>query len=214
MIAGARNIWLRVRGTFRRTRSLSWQRSTSRMPACTFTRRTGMVVDINLPHISHRYTFYRNDFLLCYFWYISSGWSIAADERDWKYRLSIYYVKPQDTGIYTCATPKGLTHSVIVNVLSVHCNAAHVASTDPHLLIHVEGTRLGQRILFSCSDGFKLNGLKNATCQASGIHFAVAVSLPFFWGFLFRYLEFRCAAVFTGSVSYIGSAGGFYSEAG
>lgn len=51
----------------------------------------------------------------------------------------------------------------------MHCNAAHVASTDPHLLIHVEGTRLGQRIQFSCSDGFKLNGLKNSTCQASGI---------------------------------------------
>lgn len=97
-----------------------------------------------------------------------SGWSIASDERDWKYRLSIYYVKPQDTGIYTCATPKGLTHSAVVNVIAVHCNAAHVASTDPHLLIHVEGSRLGQHILFSCSEGFKLVGMMNATCQASG----------------------------------------------
>lgn len=96
------------------------------------------------------------------------GWSISPDERDWKYRLSIYYIKPQDTGIYTCATPKGKTHSIVLNVIAVHCDATKVISTDPNLLTQVQGSRLGQQTLFSCREGFKLNGTANMTCQASG----------------------------------------------
>lgn len=45
------------------------------------------------------------------------GWAIAARERDWKYRLSIYYAKIQDSGIYTCSTPRGLSNSIRVHVV-------------------------------------------------------------------------------------------------
>lgn len=100
--------------------------------------------------------------------FLAIGWAIAADERDWKYLLSIYYIKPQDTGIYTCATPKGKTHSIVLNVIAVHCDATKVISTDPNLLTQVKGSRLGQETVFSCREGFKLNGTANMTCQASG----------------------------------------------
>lgn len=44
------------------------------------------------------------------------GWAIAPEERDWKYRLSIYYAKPQDSGTFTCATPRGITNSITLHV--------------------------------------------------------------------------------------------------
>lgn len=45
-----------------------------------------------------------------------SGWAISSSERDWKYRLSIYYAKSQDSGLYTCTTPKNLTNSINLHV--------------------------------------------------------------------------------------------------
>lgn len=47
---------------------------------------------------------------------LSSGWAMAPEERDWKYRLSIYYAKRQDSGTFTCATPRGITNSITVYV--------------------------------------------------------------------------------------------------
>lgn len=46
-----------------------------------------------------------------------SGWAVASDERNWKYRLSIYYAKPQDSGTFTCATPRGITNSITLQVI-------------------------------------------------------------------------------------------------
>ncbi|XP_067012252.1 locomotion-related protein Hikaru genki [Anabrus simplex] len=97
-----------------------------------------------------------------------TGWAIATEEREWKYRLSIYYSKPQDSGVYTCATPRGLTNSITVNVEAVHCEPIDVNS-DPYLTARVEGSRLGHVAIFQCPIGFKLNGTSNLTCQASGL---------------------------------------------
>lgn len=46
-----------------------------------------------------------------------TGWAIASEERDWKYRLSVYYTKPQDSGTFTCATPRGITNSITLHVI-------------------------------------------------------------------------------------------------
>lgn len=97
-----------------------------------------------------------------------SGWSIDSEEREWKYRLSIYYIKSQDTGIYTCSTPKGLTHSIVLNVIEVHCKVSEILTNDPNLLIHTQGSRLGQSTTYKCREGFKLNGTSMSICQASG----------------------------------------------
>lgn len=53
--------------------------------------------------------------ILLFFWEYK-GWAIAPEERDWKYRLSIYYAKPQDSGTFTCATPRGITNSITLHV--------------------------------------------------------------------------------------------------
>ncbi|KAF5306446.1 hypothetical protein FQR65_LT07358 [Abscondita terminalis] len=95
-----------------------------------------------------------------------TGWAIASEERDWKYRLSIYYAKPQDSGTFTCSTPRGVTNSISLHVAAVHCGPISVSSM--HLTVRVEGTRLGHTAIFQCPIGFKVNGNANLTCQASG----------------------------------------------
>lgn len=95
-----------------------------------------------------------------------TGWAIASEERDWKYRLSIYYAKPQDSGTFTCATPRGITNSISLHVAAIHCGPISVSSM--HLTVRVEGTRLGHTAIFQCPVGFRINGSANLTCQASG----------------------------------------------
>ncbi|KAJ8975746.1 hypothetical protein NQ317_015368 [Molorchus minor] len=95
-----------------------------------------------------------------------TGWAIAPEERDWKYRLSIYYAKSQDSGTFTCATPRGITNSISLIVTAIHCDPISVSGI--HLTVRVEGTRLGHMAVFQCPMGFRVAGMANLTCQASG----------------------------------------------
>ncbi|XP_046387287.1 locomotion-related protein Hikaru genki-like isoform X2 [Ischnura elegans] len=121
-----------------------------------------------------------------------TGWAIAPEERDWKYRLSIYYSKPLDSGVFTCSTPRGITNSISVKVVAVHCEPLDVvgaelqppgASPAPPATpaptvapgsarvpstARVEGHRLGQTAHFHCPLGYALEGPANLTCRASG----------------------------------------------
>ncbi|KAE8737058.1 hypothetical protein FOCC_FOCC017483 [Frankliniella occidentalis] len=98
-----------------------------------------------------------------------TGWAIASDERDWKYRLSIYYSKPTDSGTYTCRTPapEQATNSVTVRVAPVHCDPDRLASRDPALSVRSEGSRLGQTASFSCPTGYTIKGAATVTCTGS-----------------------------------------------
>lgn len=49
-----------------------------------------------------------------------AGWAIGNDERNWKYRLSIYYVKQFDTGAYTCTTSRGANNTITLRVSGLH----------------------------------------------------------------------------------------------
>ncbi|XP_008216309.1 locomotion-related protein Hikaru genki [Nasonia vitripennis] len=95
-----------------------------------------------------------------------TGWAIAAFERDWKYRLSIYYAKAQDSGVYTCTTPRGLTNSIRVRVVDVHCPM--LSATEPPLIAKIEGPRLGESATFECPHGYRLEGASSMTCQYNG----------------------------------------------
>ncbi|XP_045463951.1 locomotion-related protein Hikaru genki [Harmonia axyridis] len=95
-----------------------------------------------------------------------TGWAIASEERNFKYRLSIYYAKMQDSGTFTCATPRGNTNSITLKVTAVHCDPITVKG--PHLTVRVEGTKLGHSAIFQCPIGFYVSGSSNLTCQASG----------------------------------------------
>ncbi|XP_012287414.1 locomotion-related protein Hikaru genki isoform X2 [Orussus abietinus] len=96
-----------------------------------------------------------------------TGWAIAASERDWKYRLSIYYAKTQDSGVYTCTTPRGLTNSVRLHVIDVHCPTLNPPA--PPLIGKIEGARMGQSAAFECPLGHRLEGASRITCQYNGV---------------------------------------------
>ncbi|BES98737.1 Sushi domain (SCR repeat) [Nesidiocoris tenuis] len=101
----------------------------------------------------------------------SLRWAIAPEERDWKYRLSIYYTKPQDSGVFTCATPKGLTNSINVVITDAQCeriDTETVRHKYRHLRVRAEGAKLGHSVHFHCPTGFRLNGTANLTCRANG----------------------------------------------
>lgn len=95
-----------------------------------------------------------------------SGWAIAARERDWKYRLSIFYAKPHDSGIYTCTTPKGFNNSIHVRVTDVQCPG--LDAPEPPLISRIEGSRLGHSAIFECPVGYRLEGASRITCQYNG----------------------------------------------
>lgn len=46
------------------------------------------------------------------------GWSTVPEEKATKYRLTIKDIQIQDSGTYTCASPRGLTNSIIIVVAS------------------------------------------------------------------------------------------------
>nr|XP_012153181.1 PREDICTED: locomotion-related protein Hikaru genki isoform X1 [Megachile rotundata] len=95
-----------------------------------------------------------------------TGWAIAARERDWKYRLSIYYAKVQDSGVYTCSTPRGLSNSIRVRVVDVQCPILSLPESP--LIGKIEGARMGHGATFECPVGFRLEGAAGITCQYNG----------------------------------------------
>lgn len=95
-----------------------------------------------------------------------TGWAIAARERDYKYRLSIYYAKHHDSGLYTCSTPKGLSNSIQVRVIDVQCSV--LAVPEPPLISDIGGSRIGDNAIFECPMGYRLEGASGITCQYNG----------------------------------------------
>ena len=45
-----------------------------------------------------------------------SGWAIDQEERNWKYRLSVYYTRGSDSGNMTCRSPDGTDNTIYLDV--------------------------------------------------------------------------------------------------
>ncbi|KAH8402195.1 hypothetical protein KR009_010427 [Drosophila setifemur] len=101
-------------------------------------------------------------------WYMqySTGWSPAQEEKAVRYRLSIKNIENNDSGTFTCTSPRGLTNSIAVVVATSTCPQL----TEPlaPLKLRLEGNKLGQRAHYECPQGYRLDGAMNATCLASG----------------------------------------------
>lgn len=50
------------------------------------------------------------------FTHYATSWSMNPDDKDFKYKLSMRDVTNQDSGTFTCTTPRGLTHSLRITV--------------------------------------------------------------------------------------------------
>ncbi|XP_055543249.1 locomotion-related protein Hikaru genki isoform X2 [Wyeomyia smithii] len=95
-----------------------------------------------------------------------TGWSAVPEEKASRYRLTIKDIQSQDSGTYTCASPRGLTNSIVIIVATSQCAA--LSEPKPPLSLRLEGIKLGQRALYRCPLGYTLQGTANATCLASG----------------------------------------------
>lgn len=115
------------------------------------------------------------------------GWSTVPEEKATKYRLTIKDIQIQDSGTYTCASPRGLTNSINIVVASKlayypalfpKCKYSFAASNCPQhpdplppLTLRLEGLKLGHRALYNCPLGYTIEGTSNSTCLASGKSF-------------------------------------------
>ncbi|XP_055380198.1 locomotion-related protein Hikaru genki isoform X2 [Condylostylus longicornis] len=94
------------------------------------------------------------------------GWSTVPEEKGTKYRLTIKDIQNQDSGTFTCASPRGLTNSIPIVVTTSQCPP--LPEPVPPLNLRLEGNKLGQRALYRCPLGFRIEGTVNSTCLASG----------------------------------------------
>ncbi|XP_030368879.1 locomotion-related protein Hikaru genki isoform X4 [Scaptodrosophila lebanonensis] len=101
-------------------------------------------------------------------WYMqyTTGWSPIAEEKAVRYRLSIKNIENNDSGTFTCTSPRGLTNSITVVVATSIC--PQLPEPLAPLKLRLEGNKLGQRAHYDCPEGFRLDGSFNATCLASG----------------------------------------------
>uniref|UniRef100_T1GYX8 Ig-like domain-containing protein n=1 Tax=Megaselia scalaris TaxID=36166 RepID=T1GYX8_MEGSC len=96
----------------------------------------------------------------------STAWSSNPEEKSTKYRLTIKDITPQDSGSFTCSSPRGLTNSISIVVASSTC--PKLPEPVPPLSLRLEGYKLGNRALYRCPLGFTVEGSINSTCLASG----------------------------------------------
>ena len=96
----------------------------------------------------------------------SSGWSLSHEEKNLRYRLTIKDIENSDSGTFTCTSPRGLTNSVAIVVATSTC--PQLPEPVLPLTLRLEGNKLGQRAMYRCPPGFRIDGVMNATCLASG----------------------------------------------
>ncbi|XP_071551645.1 locomotion-related protein Hikaru genki isoform X1 [Panulirus ornatus] len=94
-----------------------------------------------------------------------TGWAISRLERELRYRLSLYYAKTDDSGIFTCTAPTGHDNYLHILVKGVSCPPV---SSDGLLEVHGDSVTLGTSFTFSCPDGYYLSGSTKITCLPSG----------------------------------------------
>ncbi|XP_055854709.1 locomotion-related protein Hikaru genki [Episyrphus balteatus] len=101
-------------------------------------------------------------------WYMqyNTGWSTVHEEKSTKYRLTIKDIQNSDSGTFTCTSPRGLTNSISIIVATSTC--PQLTEPAAPLSLRLEGNKLGQRALYRCPQGYRVDGTVNSTCLASG----------------------------------------------
>ena len=57
-----------------------------------------------------------NQFFLRVFFCFFPGWVVDNKNRDWEFRISVYYVSDEDSNTFICKTPRGKSNSITVIV--------------------------------------------------------------------------------------------------
>ncbi|OQV22151.1 Protein lev-9 [Hypsibius exemplaris] len=100
------------------------------------------------------------------------GWANGHDEtavdqqQPQNYRLSLYHAVKDDSGSFTCITPRGKVHSVTIKVQIVECPL--ITPTEPRLIANTTSTRMGTFVAFNCTAGYWLSGPSCLECLPTG----------------------------------------------
>ncbi|XP_012157798.1 locomotion-related protein Hikaru genki isoform X2 [Ceratitis capitata] len=99
-------------------------------------------------------------------WYkqYPTGWS--HEDKNLRYRLTIKDIENGGSGTFTCTSPRGLTNSIAIVVATSTC--PQLPEPVSPLTLRLEGNKLGQRAMYRCPPGYRIDGVANATCLASG----------------------------------------------
>uniref|UniRef100_W8AFK3 Locomotion-related protein Hikaru genki n=1 Tax=Ceratitis capitata TaxID=7213 RepID=W8AFK3_CERCA len=99
-------------------------------------------------------------------WYkqYPTGWS--HEDKNLRYRLTIKDIENGGSGTFTCTSPRGLTNSIAIVVATSTC--PRLPEPVSPLTLRLEGNKLGQRAMYRCPPGYRIDGVANATCLASG----------------------------------------------
>ncbi|OWA50277.1 Locomotion-related protein Hikaru genki [Hypsibius exemplaris] len=93
-----------------------------------------------------------------------SQWTRNLWRNKMEWRLTVRSVKQGDSGKYTCTTPHGSSHSVIVEVAAVDCPRPW----DDEELITSGTFHFNSTVSFGCTDGHRLNGPSKIFCKLNG----------------------------------------------
>ncbi|RWS13910.1 Sushi: von Willebrand factor type A: EGF and pentraxin domain-containing protein 1-like protein, partial [Dinothrombium tinctorium] len=86
------------------------------------------------------------------------GWTTEPGrDSNLEYRLSIYHVRKDDTGRYTCITPVKHRHSVDI-----------IVKESDGLILSNPSTKMNTKVMFACRQGMRLNGSEESVCLPSG----------------------------------------------
>lgn len=95
-----------------------------------------------------------------------TGWAVDNVDRDWNYRISVYYVSDEDSNTYICKTPRGKINAITFLVTDIECPELEIS--DVELESRMDGRKIGAQVHFTCPRGFNLQGENQLKCQRDG----------------------------------------------
>ncbi|XP_003744199.1 locomotion-related protein Hikaru genki [Galendromus occidentalis] len=88
-------------------------------------------------------------------------------DNEWRYELMMYGARDEDSGEFSCTTPREKKNSITVKVKEVTCGKIEGEHDDNRVTSEYQN-RLHSRAKFACMEGYMVVGSEEIVCLASG----------------------------------------------
>ncbi|XP_022685928.1 locomotion-related protein Hikaru genki-like isoform X1 [Varroa jacobsoni] len=88
-------------------------------------------------------------------------------DNEWRYELMLYGARDEDSGVFTCTTPREKKNSIAIKVKDVTCGKIEGEEDDQRVTSEYQN-RLHSRAKFACMEGYMVQGSEEIRCLASG----------------------------------------------